>query len=142
MGDGSIPPPVWDRPLIPIIGRSRRTTGVPPVIEKKKLPNTFWLFLQLDVVLLLLYNGTVNAVFYAISTTITPLFQANYAYLSETDIGLCFLALGGGLTIGSYSNGKLLDYQYKWMKKRFESRIEGDPEKSESVREAREEDFR
>ena len=54
--------------------------------------------------------------------------EQNYPFLSETDIGLCFLAIGGGMVIGSMASGKTLDWYYAVVKSRLEhkARLESD----------------
>ena len=51
------------------------------------------------------------------------LFQQAYPYLSESDIGLCFLAIGGGMIMGSAVVGKLLDRDYAAFKARMIKQI-------------------
>ena len=55
----------------------------------------------------------VIAVFYGVLASISSLFERTYPFLSETDIGLCFLSVGGGMIIGSMITGKLIDRDYK-----------------------------
>ncbi|KAL6298706.1 MFS general substrate transporter [Sparassis latifolia] len=120
VGDGSIPPPRHYRPIIPVIGRhveesSDHASRPPP----KGFANPFVLFLYPDVTLLLLYNAIVYAVFYGVTTSISTLFSSTYPYLSETEIGLCFLAIGGGMLIGGVITGKLLDRDYRRYKEKM-----------------------
>ncbi|KZT34073.1 MFS general substrate transporter [Sistotremastrum suecicum HHB10207 ss-3] len=136
VGDGSIPPP---RFLRPVIRFGNYTTGNnsqrPP---KKPWANPARLFVNPDVVLILLPNAVVCAVYYGVSTTISILFQQKYPFLTQTDIGLCYIAIGGGCIPGSYVNGKLLDRHYKaaereYKAKKAESSSEN-PEESEKPR--------
>lgn len=134
VGDGSIPPPRFSRALLPIIGRGRQqstqrdaTTLSPP----RRFTNPFGLFLSPGITLLLLFNGIVNATFYGVITSISTLFQTTYPYLSETEIGLCFLAIGGGMLIGGVITGRILDGEYRRLKQRAVAAAEKelDPEK-------------
>lgn len=68
---------------------------------------------------LLIFNGILYSVFYAVTTTISTLFQTAYPFLNETDTGLCFLAIGGGTIIGGLITGKLLDRDYRKVKERI-----------------------
>jgi predicted MFS family arabinose efflux permease len=81
------------------------------------------LFLHPDILLLLALNAIVNAVFYGINTSISTLFSAAYPFLNETKIGLCYLAIGGGLAIGSSVIGRVLDWEYQTFRRKAESRI-------------------
>lgn len=45
--------------------------------------------------------------------------MARYPYLSQTSIGLCFLAIGGGMVLGTTVTGRILDYQYRVLKEKI-----------------------
>ena len=128
VGDGSVPPPKGYQPVIPIIGRTAEdpdyTTRPPP----RGFANPFRLFLYPDVTLALFYNALIYSEFYAVTATISILFQSAYPSLSETAIGLCFLAIGGGMMIGGVVNGKVLDYEYRRIQRGMVARAEADPE--------------
>lgn len=81
-----------------------------------------------DVIHLLIFNGIWYSVFYGVTATISPLFQSAYPFLNETDTGLCFLAIGGGLIIGGVVAGKLLDRDYKKLKEKIEKEAPTDTE--------------
>ncbi|KAH7930390.1 MFS general substrate transporter [Leucogyrophana mollusca] len=127
VGDGSIVPSAIYRPWIPLVGQGRKDSSVsrPP---PRPFTNPLRLFIHLDVLTLLIFNAIVYAVFYAITTTISTLFIEVYPFLNETDVGLCFLAVGGGMLIGSVMTGKLLDHDYKRIKERMIKRAEANPE--------------
>lgn len=94
-------------------------------MEKQERPprrpfiNPLRLFFYPEVTLLLIFNGIVYAVFYGVTASISTLFQRVYPFLNETDIGLCFLAIGGGMLIGSVCNGKLLDREYRVVREKL-----------------------
>ncbi|KAI0081828.1 MFS general substrate transporter [Panus rudis PR-1116 ss-1] len=118
VGDGSIPPPKYYRAPIPIIGQKRiQHTGVerPP---PKPVPNPFTIFLYLDISILLAFNGVVCLVYYGINTSIATLFHEVYPDLTETELGLCFLSIGGGMLLGGVVNGKILDREYRIIKQK------------------------
>jgi len=96
---------------------------------KSRLNNPLRLMLYLDVLNLLVFNAVIYAVFYAVNTTISTLFSSKYPFLNETDIGLCFLAIGGGMVFGTVSVGRMLDADYQRITKRLAKKAEGDPEK-------------
>ncbi|KII93292.1 hypothetical protein PLICRDRAFT_35485 [Plicaturopsis crispa FD-325 SS-3] len=129
VGDGSIVPSPLYRPLIPIVGRHRPKNAT---IEKPPMrppSNPLRLLTYPDLVLLLIFNGIIYAVFYAVTATISTLFKTSYPFLSETSIGLCFLAIGGGMFSGSLATGKLLDRDYQIVRKQMLRKIQDDPEK-------------
>lgn len=121
VGNGSIPAPKWNRALIPIIGRSTLdvdSSRPPP----RPLPNPFRLFKEPDMVCLLFPTGVLYAAFYAVTATISSLFSENFPWLTETQIGLCFLSVGGAGIIGAVLLGKVLDYQYRVTKRIFDEK--------------------
>lgn len=113
VGDGSISPARLNRPLIPLMGHGRQNMTAPATLPKARMRNPFHLFLHPDILLLLTFNAILYSVWYAVTATISTLFQATYPYLNETDIGLCFLAIGGGLAIGNTVTGRILDADYQ-----------------------------
>ncbi|OBZ68525.1 Quinidine resistance protein 1 [Grifola frondosa] len=103
VGDGSIPPPSHYRPIIPIIGRGRvDTASTTERPPPRGFSNPLLLFRYPDVSMLL-----------------------------ETDTGLCFLAIGGGMLIGSVVTGEVLDREYSAMRNKMIRANEkvADPEK-------------
>lgn len=115
-------------PLIPVIGRTSKDVEDSDRPPRRAFANPFILFTYLDVSLLLFLNGLIYAVFYGVTATISTLFQPTYPYLTETDIGLCFLAIGGGMSIGGVVTGKIFDREYQRVKRRLLRQIEADPE--------------
>lgn len=106
------------KPLVPIIGNQR---GDKSRVTSKKIPrNPFLLFLNPDVDVLLMISALTCAVFYAVLATISSLFVTVYPFLSETTIGLCFLAMGGGMAVGSSVIGRILDLEYRRLRKKIE----------------------
>jgi len=128
VGDGSIIPPPLYRPVIPLVSRAQADPSAdkPP---PRAFTNPLRLLTYPDVVILLLFNGIIYAVFYGINTTLSTLFAQIYPFLDETDIGLCFLGIGGGMLFGSAFTGKLLDRDYRRMKESIAKKAQADPEK-------------
>lgn len=69
---------------------------------------------------MLLTNGILYSAFYAVSATLSSLFAEIYPFLSEAEIGLCFLGVGLGGVAGTVCSGKLLDYQFKAVKRKYD----------------------
>ncbi|KAH8099264.1 MFS general substrate transporter [Cristinia sonorae] len=120
VGNGSIPPPRLSRAVLPFIGREHIQTSEeverPP---RRPFINPLRLFFYPEVTLLLIFNGVIYAVFYGVTASISTLFQEVYPFLTETDVGLCFLAIGGGLFAGTIVNGRLLDREYKVIREKL-----------------------
>ncbi|KAG9048823.1 hypothetical protein FS837_011906 [Tulasnella sp. UAMH 9824] len=118
VGDGSIPPPLWNRPPIPIIAPWRRGPSdghskPPSSAAKRPKMNPLPLFRNLDVLLSLLSGGLSYAIFMTVPAVISALFQDAYPYLTETKIGLCFLPIGIAGVISGFLSGKIADRVYK-----------------------------
>lgn len=133
VGDGSIRPPPLNRALIPFIGRKQRSASDGHRPPPKPFINPFRLFTYPDVVVLLIFNGIIYAVFYGVTASISTLFEEAYPFLSQTDVGLCFLAIGGGMLFSAVGTGKLLDRDYQLVKGRILREMRVDPEKKEDV---------
>ncbi|GJJ09751.1 hypothetical protein Clacol_003975 [Clathrus columnatus] len=132
VGNGSIPAPRWNTPLIPVLTHYSSATDIsrPP---PKKFANPLKAFRHPSVVLLLFYIGVLYSVFYGVTATLSELFMDAYPFLSESEIGLCFLAVGVGCGVGSYTNGRLLDLDFKRIKRKWEEKLRQDGRGSELV---------
>ncbi|OCH87253.1 MFS general substrate transporter, partial [Obba rivulosa] len=126
VGDGSVPPPPFYKPLIPIVGRGRLPADPSARPPPRKFKNPLVLFLYPDVSLLLLCQAIPYAVFYAVTASISTTFQTVYPWLSETETGLCFLSIGGGMLMGGVVTGRLLDHDYKQIKQNLRDRAQNE----------------
>ncbi|KAG7095375.1 hypothetical protein E1B28_006132 [Marasmius oreades] len=116
VGDGSIIPPRYLRPVIPIIGRKHTRHDAPSdqaLPQKKNFRNPLVLLKQPDIFILLFFNGFVCAVFYSVTATISTLFAQAYPFLTELQLGLCFLCIGGGTFSATVFCGRMLDLSYR-----------------------------
>ncbi|KAJ7671193.1 MFS general substrate transporter [Mycena rosella] len=116
VGNGSIRPPALSRPVIPLIGRRAHASSRAP-LPRKPFQNPLRLLLNADIFILLAFNGLICAVFYGVNASVSTIFHAAYPALNETQLGLCFLAIGGGMLIGSATSGKILDWDYQRVKR-------------------------
>ncbi|KAI6136302.1 major facilitator superfamily domain-containing protein [Pisolithus sp. B1] len=118
VGDGSVLPPRFYRPLVPLVGHGRQgnTMERPPRVP---FVNPLRILTYPDILVLLFFNAIQYAVFYAITATISTIFQSTYSYLNETEIGLCFLASGFGTITGAFSIGKIMDRDYRMIKEKL-----------------------
>ncbi|EIM87227.1 MFS general substrate transporter [Stereum hirsutum FP-91666 SS1] len=126
VGDGSIPPPRLNKALIPFIGRTQRralralNSNNPPSRAHKPLSNPFVLLTYPDVLTLLVFTGIFYAVCMSINASISTLFESAYPWLSQTEIGLCYLSVGGGMLLSSVGTGRMLDWDYRRVKDKIE----------------------
>jgi len=130
VGDGSVPAGwIYTAPM-PIVGRrgvTKKSGELPP---RKPLTNPFTLFTYPDVFILLLFNGTFYAVFYGVTASLSTSFEEIYPYLTQTDIGLCFLAIGGGMFIGTTLTGKIMDAHYRKIRDNLVPQAQTEPKKA------------
>lgn len=99
----------WIRPQAPCVARCVDEASVKP--EEARC-NPFLPFKYPDVLLSLSFTGVVYAVNYTITSTISSSFQQTYPYLTQTELGLCYLSTGLGMMVGCIVTGRLLDREY------------------------------
>ena len=80
---------------------------------RKPFTNPILMFAYPDIFVLLIFNGTYYAVMYGVTASLSVVFEDVYPYLTEADVGLCFLAIGGGMLIGTWLSGRLTDSYYR-----------------------------
>ena len=66
-----------------------------------------------DILVLLILNAIVCAIYYGFIASLSTLFATAYPFLTSTTIGLCYLGIGGGMSVGSWANGRYLDWEYR-----------------------------
>lgn len=120
VGDGSIPPPKWNKPLISYpwarktnLSDSQEHVNTSP--RKIGFPNPFkalTIVFQKDTSIILFSNALLFAGFYDVSASIPSIYNSLYG-LNDLQIGLCYIPFGLGSTIASVINGKFLDYNYR-----------------------------
>ncbi|ORX62218.1 MFS general substrate transporter [Hesseltinella vesiculosa] len=106
----------------------KKGEAVPPVDKQvaarwRKMPNFIQPFLflfEVDVILLLLYNGYHFMIYYYYNVSTPSQFSARYG-LTTTQVGLCFIPQGVGCVLGSFLSGKQLDYFYRRAETKYKS---------------------
>ncbi|KAK0469322.1 major facilitator superfamily domain-containing protein [Desarmillaria tabescens] len=120
VGDGSIRPSFIYRPWIKVFRRSDCQDSViahrPP---PKPLCNPFSLIAHLDILVGLFYASVSFAIQYSISGTLANAYKVHYPFLNSANVGLCYLANGGGLILGAIINGRVLDFDYRRARGKF-----------------------
>ena len=117
-GNGSVALTGIYRPLVPILGRKVKT--VPRTPSPRKVSNNpFGIFLYPDISITLFFTGVVYSINYTITATISSSFATIYPFLDETTIGLCYLATGGGMIVGSTTTGRFLDWDFARVKRKY-----------------------
>ena len=109
---------------MPIIGRQfHRGPTVAREVTTKVFRNPFRFILEPDILPLLALISVVFAIFYGINAPTSSLFSAAYPFLSETEIGFCYLPIGGGMAMASSIMGRIFDFEYQTFRRREEARI-------------------
>jgi hypothetical protein len=117
VGNGSVTPPPINRPVIPLVGRRRNDFPPSRIPPKPRYKNPLPILFNIDILLLLIFNGTVAAVYFGITASISTLFHDIYPFLNQTELGLCFLTIGVGMIAGSALSGRLFDWDFQRVKK-------------------------
>ncbi|OLN87208.1 Quinidine resistance protein 2-like protein 1 [Colletotrichum chlorophyti] len=122
VGNGSISLGGVYTPLVPVVGRSRMKQKTPRAqAAVRRSINPFIILVYPDVAITLTFTGIVYAVNNTVVTTVASSFARVYPWLSETDLGLCYLPTGFGMIVGSTLTGKLLDWDYARIKRQVEA---------------------
>lgn len=127
VGNGSVPPPPWNRSLINIISDYRKQkAGMDmedghlrrqQLAQKRRIrfPNplsTFRLLFQLPTSLVLFVNGMLFGAYYAITSSIPAEFDAIY-HLNDLQMGLTYIPIGLGTILSSFTNGWAVDWNFR-----------------------------
>ncbi len=71
------------------------------------------MFAYPEIFVLLIFNGTLYAVMYGVTASLSVIFEKVYPYLNQTEIGLCFIPMGLGMLVGSLLSGRAIDSYYR-----------------------------
>jgi multidrug resistance protein len=117
VGNRSAAPKGWSKPWLSFSSRKFTNEGEPKDSERPRermvdkiravIPNP-WKSIRIifhkNTSVVLAVSAVFYAVYYIIQASLPHLFLTIYG-LNETDIGLCYLAIGCGVAIGGYLNG-------------------------------------
>ncbi|KZF21903.1 MFS general substrate transporter [Xylona heveae TC161] len=122
VGNGSIPPPKWNRSLANVISERRLAKAGKPVDKsathkstRLEFPNpikTLKIAIEPEGALILFFGGIVYAGYYAVAASIPSLFGQTYGY-NDIEIGLMYLPISAGMLIAAFTTGKLVDANYR-----------------------------
>ncbi|RFU24180.1 hypothetical protein B7463_g12159, partial [Scytalidium lignicola] len=126
VGDGTIPPPKWNRSIKNYIEERAKQ---PDYSERNaraakrriSFPNplgTLIVLTQKSEGCVLFFAGIVYAGFYAIVSGLPSEFKDIYGY-DDLKIGLCYLPMAGGSLLAAWTQGKFIDWSYRWEAKRL-----------------------
>ncbi|KAK1971003.1 major facilitator superfamily transporter [Colletotrichum sublineola] len=123
VGNGSLPPQPWNRPVVDLIRRrqsnalSRSTSTTTDAQPKRKLqfPNpirSVKIIFEKEMGLVLAYNSLLYVAFICVAATLGTLFREIYGF-NDLELGLCYLPYGAGCVIASLGQGYVLDWNYR-----------------------------
>jgi predicted MFS family arabinose efflux permease len=115
--------PILYKPIVPLIGKEA-SLSIPTHLHgqrKRTFKNPFLIFRNLDIIMYLATSAITCTVFYGTLAPISSLFKRSYPFLTEIELGLCFLGMGFGMTLGSFTMGRILDSEYARFKRRLEA---------------------
>ncbi|KAL9105956.1 MAG: hypothetical protein Q9227_008949 [Pyrenula ochraceoflavens] len=127
VGNGSIPPPSWNRSLLNIMSEHRkRKQGIDmaeeyalreELLQKRRIrfPNpltTLRLLFELPTSLILLANGISYGAYYTVTSGVPAQFAEIYG-LNDLQLGLTYIPIGLGTVISSFTNGWAIDWNFQ-----------------------------
>lgn len=96
--------------------------------KKMNFLTPFIYFTQPDVFFVLWFNSLVYTCFYCFMASTTKQYSIHYPFLSELEIGVCYMAMGVGTISGSFIRGRILDRDYRVEYKKFKERSPDKPD--------------
>ncbi|KAF8863482.1 MFS general substrate transporter [Acephala macrosclerotiorum] len=133
VGDGSVPPPTWNRSLMNHIDKKRREKaglGPPDYAErdalkkqrgKLRFPNPFDTLVvafEKECFIILFFASIVYAGFYAVMSGMPSQLKEIYGY-DDLKVGLMYLPIAGGSIVAAFTQGKFIDWNYARHAKRL-----------------------
>jgi MFS family permease len=119
VGNGSLPPQRWNRPLIAYLWKSKQrpeeaeaTTTEITIKKRPGILSSIPILLEKESFLTLLYGGILYAGYYIIITTLPQQLQEVYNY-NSLQVGLCYIPIGAGPLIIRPIAGRLMDANFR-----------------------------
>ena len=127
VGNGSIPPPSWNRSLLNVLSeRRKRKEGInmreeyarrDELATKRRIrfPNpltTLRLLFELPTSFVLIANGISYGAYYAVTSSVPTQFAAIYG-LNDLQLGLTYIPIGLATILSSCTNGWAVDWNFK-----------------------------
>ncbi len=137
VGDGSVPPPKWNRSLTHYLNERRREKeglGPPDYAERDALakkrgplrfPNplkTLVVAAEKEGFLVLFFAGIVYAGFYAVISGMPSQLKDIYGF-DDLTVGLMYLPLSGGSIVAAFTQGRLIDWSFQREAKRLGMKV-------------------
>lgn len=133
VGNGSVLPPLWNRPLWTLVApksrfredeKSQESQDLTTIQKPKRRPNpisSLLILAQKEAGLILLYGGLLFSGYMAVLSTLSTQLSSRFGF-NSIQIGLCYLPIGLGSISSRWTVGTLLDWNF-----RREARLQGMP---------------
>ena len=125
VGNGSIPPPAWNKSLWNVLLERRRSRAGNPIDFTKRdelakdrhtrFPNplaTLVIVLDREAGPILLSNGLLFSAYYAIASSVPSQFKRIYGF-NNLHVSLVYLPIAVGSLISAFTTGKMVDWNYR-----------------------------
>lgn len=123
VGDGSIRPAKWNMSILTAwhLRRNARADAHstdkqdPPPRPPMKIPNplaTLTIIFEKEVGMVLASAAMAFAAYYAVSSALPSQFEEIYGF-NDIQIALCFIPVGGGCILAVFTQGRMVDYNYR-----------------------------
>ncbi|PLB46210.1 MFS general substrate transporter [Aspergillus steynii IBT 23096] len=123
VGNGSILPPKWNRPVSQLVSRASRPASpqYDTLTSFKAKPgpwNTLKLMRQKETAATICFSAIMYSGYISITTTLPFELGRHYRY-NNLQIGLCYLAYGGGSFAARWTAGPLTDWNFRRLARRL-----------------------
>lgn len=115
VGDGSIPPPRWNRSFFQTLRKDKLVANQQSLGKKKSGVNPLTSLRVLsdkENLIICVYGGLLFAGFTSVTSIFASQLQERYAY-NQVQVGLCYLPIGIGALSSRWTVAKLLDWNFK-----------------------------
>ncbi|KAJ9640607.1 hypothetical protein H2204_003236 [Knufia peltigerae] len=114
VGNGSVPPPKWNRPLLSLKDPAQPAspTTLTPRRRRPSPLQSLELICHRESAIVLIYGGLMYAGYFLVLSTLTSQLAERYG-LNALKIGLCYLPIGVGSLTSRWTLGILLDRNFK-----------------------------
>ncbi|KAH7017384.1 major facilitator superfamily domain-containing protein [Ilyonectria destructans] len=122
VGNGSIPPPLWNRSILDLLRRRHLSTQAGTAPQRQlRFPNplkTLTIVFEKEMALILFTNSIIYLGFILVAATLGTLFKEIYGY-DDLQVGLCYLPYGLGCCGAVVAQGYVLDWNYRRIAKKI-----------------------
>ncbi|MCJ1408132.1 hypothetical protein MMC19_002205 [Ptychographa xylographoides] len=126
VGDGSVPPPRWNKSLLNFLHEKRQAGAGAPVdfterdaLAKRRslhiqnpITATLTILCEKETGLLLVFMSLVNSGFYIIAAGVPVIFADIYRF-NDVQLGLVYVPIGFGSLVAAFTQGKVIDWNYR-----------------------------